>query len=221
MQKQLRLYTAKLHREMFEIFFTVFAALFSVVNPLGAVPVYLAMSPTFSHEERKETALHASVYFIIILFVFFIAGSIILSFFGISLTALRIAGGIIIFGSGAQLLGGHMAKSRAINNKVKEEALEKEDISFTPLAMPLLSGPGSISLMIGYFSNYNAWTDRGIVILALLTVGLVVYIVLRTSPLIFKFLGVAGIKAISRIMGFIVMSIGIEMILSSIKEVLG
>lgn len=221
MLKRLKSSIAKLFHRMFEIFFTVFAALFSVVNPLGAVPVYLAMSPTFTLEERKETALHASVYFIIILLVFFLAGSIILSFFGISLTALRIAGGIIIFGSGAQLLGGHMAKSRAINNKVKEEALEKEDISFTPLAMPLLSGPGSISLMIGYFSNYDAWMDRGIVIVSLLTVGLVVYIVLRTSPLIFKFLGVAGIKAVSRIMGFIVMSIGIEMILSSIKEVLG
>ena len=206
---------------MFEIFFTVFAALFSVVNPLGAVPVYLAMSPTFSHKERKETALQASVYFIIILLVFFLAGSIISSFFGISLTALRISGGIIIFGSGAQLLGGHMAKSRAINSKVKEEALEKEDISFTPLAMPLLSGPGSISLMIGYFSNYEVWMDRCIVIASLLAVGVVVYIVLRTSPLIFKFLGVAGIKAISRIMGFIVMAIGIEMIISSIKEILG
>ena len=171
--------------------------------------------------DRKETALQASVYFIIILLVFFLAGSIILSFFGISLTALRIAGGIIIFGSGAQLLGGHMAKSRAINSKVKEEALEKEDISFTPLAMPLLSGPGSISLMIGYFSNYEVWMDRCIVIASLLAVGVVVYIVLRTSPLIFKFLGVAGIKAISRIMGFIVMAIGIEMIISSIKEILG
>lgn len=204
---------------MLDIFLAVFAALFSVVNPLGAVPVYLAMSPTFTHEERKETALHASIYFVIILLVFFIAGSAILSFFGISLSALRIAGGIIIFGSGAQLLGGHMAQSRAINNDVQEEALEKEDISFTPLAMPLLSGPGSISLMIGYYSIYTDWTDRGIVIGALITIGLVIYFVLRTSPFIFKFLGVAGIRAISRIMGFIVMAIAIEMILSSVKEI--
>ncbi len=204
---------------MFEIFLAVFAALFSVVNPLGAVPVYLAMSPTFTHEERKETALHASIYFVLILLVFFLAGSAILSFFGISLSALRIAGGIIIFGSGAQLLGGHMARSRAINNDVQEEALDKEDISFTPLAMPLLSGPGSISLMIGYYSIYSNWTDRGIVIGALITIGLVIYLVLRTSPFIFKFLGVAGIRAISRIMGFMVMAIAIEMILSSIKEI--
>jgi len=204
---------------MFEIFLTVFAALFSVVNPLGAIPVYLAMSPSFSIEERKETALHASIYFIIILLVFFLAGNAILSFFGISLSALTIAGGIIIFGSGAQLLGGHMAKSRAINSQVKAEALEKEDISFTPLAMPLLSGPGSISLMIGYFANLDQWIDRSVIVGALLAVGIVVYIVLRTSPFIFKILGVAGIRAISRIMGFIVMAIGIEMIISSIQVI--
>ena len=205
---------------MFEIFFAVFAGLFSVVNPLGAVPVFLAMSPSLSHEERKETALHASIYFTIILLIFFLAGTAILSFFGISLTALRIAGGIIIFGSGTQLLSGRMAKSRAINSEVKAEALEKEDISFTPLAMPLLSGPGSISLMIGYFTTYDNWPDRGIVVAALTVIGIVVYLVLRTSPVIFKFLGVSGIKAISRIMGFIAMSIGVELIVSSIQEIL-
>jgi len=205
---------------MVEIFFAVFAGLFSVVNPLGAVPVYLAMSPELTPKERNQTALHASIYFFIILIAFFLAGTAILSFFGISLSALRIAGGIIIFGSGAQLLGGRMAKSRAINDKVKEEALEKEDISFTPLAMPLLSGPGSISLMIGFFSSYSSWGERGVVIGALIVVAIVVYAILRTSPMIFRLLGVAGIKAISRIMGFIVMAIGVELIVSSIKEIL-
>jgi len=207
--------------EMFDIFLAVFAGLFSVVNPLGAVPVYLAMSPEFTHEERKDTAFHASLYFTLILLVFFVAGSPILSFFGISLTALRIAGGIIIFVSGAQLLGGRMAKSRAINAEVKAEALEKEDISFTPLAMPLLAGPGSISLMIGYFSTYGEWGERGVVIAALVSVALMVYVILRASPMIFRLLGVAGIKAISRIMGFIVMAIGVELIISSFKELLG
>jgi len=207
--------------EMIDIFLAVFAGLFSVVNPLGAVPVYLAMSPEFTHEERKDTAFHASLYFTLILLVFFVAGSPILSFFGISLTALRIAGGIIIFVSGAQLLGGRMAKSRAINAEVKAEALEKEDISFTPLAMPLLAGPGSISLMIGYFATYHTIVDRAIAVAALIAVGTIVYTVLRTSPLIFRVLGVAGIRAISRIMGFIVMAIGVELIIASIKEILG
>ena len=205
---------------MIEVFLAVFAGLFSVVNPLGAVPVFLAMSPSFTGKVRNDTALHSSIYFTIILLAFFLAGTAILSFFGISLTALRIAGGIIIFGSGAQLLGGRMAQSRAINKEVKEEALTKEDISFTPMAMPLLAGPGSISLMIEYYYTYSDWSLRGMVIAALFTLGITVYFVLRTSPFIFKVLGVAGIKAISRIMGFMVMAIGVELIISSIKEIL-
>lgn len=201
-----------------ELFFAVVAALFSVVNPLGAIPVFLAMTPTHSLAERRSTALHASLYFLLILTAFFLAGTSILQFFGITLTSLRIAGGIIIFGSGAQLLSGKMSQSRAITSDVKAEALVKEDISFTPLAMPLLSGPGSISLMIGYFSEYPEWSSRGVIFAALFSVGLLVFLILRTSPLIFKILGVAGIRAISRIMGFIVMAIGIELIISSIRE---
>ncbi|MEL6123636.1 MAG: MarC family protein [Bacteroidota bacterium] len=205
---------------MWDIVLAVSAALFSVVNPLGAVPVFLAMTPDQSVEERRTTALHASIYFFIILLVFFLAGATILEFFGITLTSLRIAGGIIIFGSGAQLLSGTMRKSRSITSEVQEEALEKEDISFTPLAMPLLSGPGSISLMIGYFKGYESILDRGAVLLALLLVTMIVFLILRTSPLIFKVLGVAGIRAISRIMGFIVMAIGVELITSSIRAVI-
>ena len=205
---------------MIEIFLAAFASLFSLVNPLGTVPVFLAMSPDFTPAERKETALHASLYFVLILLVFFLAGSLILSFFGISLTSLRIAGGIIIFGSGAQLLSGRTAKSRAVNAAVKAEALEKEDISFTPLAMPLLSGPGSISLMIEYFSAYSMVSQRIAIVGALLAVGMVVFVVLRASPVIYKTLGVAGIRGISRIMGFIVMAIGVELIISSLREIL-
>ena len=205
---------------MIELFLAAFAGLFSLVNPLGTVPVFLAMSPDFTPKERSDTARQASMYFVLILLVFFLAGSLILSFFGISLTSLRIAGGIIIFGSGAQLLSGRTAKIRAVNAQVKAEALEKEDISFTPLAMPLLSGPGSISLMIEYFSAYTEVVQRIAIIGALLCVGLVVYLVLRTSPVIYKTLGVAGIRGISRIMGFIVMAIGVELIISSLKEII-
>lgn len=203
-----------------ELAFAVFAALFSVVNPLGAVPVFLAMTPEHSQKERSKTARNTSIYFVLILLAFFLAGSAILGFFGISLNSLKIAGGLIIFGSGASLLSGNMTKSRAVNAQVKAEALEKEDISFTPMAMPLLSGPGSISLMIGYFSQYDDWSHRGIIIASLVAIGLIVFLILRAAPYIFKLLGVAGIRAISRIMGFIVMAIGIELIVNSIKSIL-
>ncbi|MCL4118176.1 UNVERIFIED_CONTAM: hypothetical protein GTU68_003082 [Idotea baltica] len=178
------------------------------------------MTPSMTKQERRETALHSSIYVFLILLTFFLAGTAILGFFGISLAALRIAGGIIIFGSGAQLLSGKMAQSRAINKEVRDEAIDKEDISFTPLAMPLLAGPGSISLVIGYFTTYPDWSSRGAVLLALFVFAITVFSILRASPMIFKFLGVSGIKAISRIMGFLVMAIGIELIISSIRQIL-
>jgi multiple antibiotic resistance protein len=193
-----------------EIAVSVFAALFSVVNPMGAVPVFLSMTPTYTKHERNRSALMTSIYFVSILLVFFVAGSAILSFFGITLPAIQIAGGLIIFGNGTSLLKGKFAESRAINKKVKEEALQKEDISFTPMAMPLLSGPGSISLLIGMYNEYPAVMERVLIGLIVVLTGFTVYLILRTSPYLFKLLGVAGLKAISRIMGFLVMAIGIQ-----------
>ena len=201
---------------MLDLFVATLAALFSVVNPFGAVPVFLAMTPHYTAAERNKTALQTSIYFVLILMSFFLAGTAILSFFGISLNAMRIAGGMVILSSGFALLSGKFAESRAINQKVKEEALEKEDISFSPMAMPMLSGPGSISLLISLFAEHNDFTSRGIIASGVLVLGFIIFAILRSSPYLFKILGVAGIKALSRIMGFLVMAIGVQSIISGI-----
>ncbi|HKK88047.1 MAG TPA: MarC family NAAT transporter [Saprospiraceae bacterium] len=199
-----------------ELFVTFLAALFSVVNPFGAIPVFLALTPDYTPSERNQTALFTSIYFILLLLAFFFAGTYILGFFGLQVDAMRIAGGVVIVSSGFALLNGKFAESRAINKKVEEEAIAKEDISFSPLAMPLLSGPGSISLLISTYSDYPEWTDKGLIGLVIITTGIIIYFTLRISPLLFKILGVGGLKAISRIMGFIVMSIGIQYIILGI-----
>ena len=201
-----------------ELFIAVLASLFSVVNPLGAVPVFLALTPDYSKAERKKSALYTSTYVVLILLSFFLAGAYILSFFGISLNAMRIAGGMVILNSGYALLNGKFAESRAINKKVKEEALEKEDISFAPMAMPMLSGPGSISLLIGLNAEHSFWQDQLLIAIVVITTGALIYLILNISPLLFKLLGVAGLKAISRIMGFIVMAIGIQYAITGIVE---
>jgi multiple antibiotic resistance protein len=198
---------------MVSLFFSVLASLFTVVNPLGAVPVFLAMTSDYETRERTRVARSSSLYFVAILLAFFLAGNVILGFFGISLNALRIAGGLIILHSGYGLLNGQFAQSRAINKAVKDEARVKEDISFTPLAMPLLSGPGSISLLIGLFAENNDWVRRGVVLSTILVMGLLVFLILRSATYLFKLLGVAGLNALSRIMGFLVMSIGIQFII--------
>lgn len=201
---------------MINLFIAVFGALFSVVNPMGAVPVFLAMTPDYTQQERTKTARNTSIYFILILTAFFLAGSSILNFFGVSLDALRIAGGLMILASGYSLSSGKFAEGRAMNDKIRAEALVKEDISFAPMAMPLLSGPGSISLLISLFAENTEWLSRGVIASVIIFTGLSVYLILRVSPQLFKYFGVAGIKAISRIMGFIVMALGVQYIITGI-----
>ncbi len=203
---------------MINFFFSILASLISVVNPFGAVPLFLSMTPDYTREERRRTALHTGLYFTAILLVFFFGGTYILSFFGINLYAMRIAGGIIIFTSGLGLLRGRFAQSRAIDQKVQAEALEKEDISFSPMAMPMLSGPGSISLLIGMWAEYAVVSQRLLVAAAVVVTGFLVYFILRSSPYLFKLLGVSGLRALSRIMGFIVMTIGIQYVMSGLTD---
>ncbi len=193
-----------------EIFIVTFAALFSVLNPFGAVPVFLSLTPDYTKQERKTSAMHTAFYVVLILLSFFIAGSTILQFFGISLPALTIAGGIIMAMSGFALLNGKFAESRAMNKKVRQEALHKEDISFTPMAMPMLSGPGSISMLITTFTEYPALQERMIIGGMIISMGFVIFIILRSAPLLFRVLGQGGLKAVARIMGFLVIAIGIQ-----------
>ncbi len=201
---------------MIEIFIAVLAKVFSIVNPLGAVPMYLSLTAHYDERERLKISRATSIYFVGILLAFFWAGSYILSFFGLTVNALRIAGGLVILNSGFSLLNDNFAQSRAMNTEVQREALVKADISFSPLAMPLLSGPGSISLMIGFFSEYQTWQERLVISAVILVIGLVVYGILRLAPTLNRVLGVSGLKAGSRIMAFITMAIGVQFIIAGI-----
>jgi multiple antibiotic resistance protein len=201
---------------MIEIFIAVLAKVFSIVNPLGAVPMYLSLTAHYDERERLKIGRATSIYFVCILLAFFWAGSYILGFFGLTVNALRIAGGLVILSSGFSLLNDNFAQSRAMNTEVQREALVKADISFSPLAMPLLSGPGSISLMIGFFSEYQTLQERLVISAVILVIGLIVYGILRLAPTLNRVLGVAGLKAGSRIMAFITMAIGVQFIIAGI-----
>lgn len=200
---------------MVTLFFSTLGALFSVVNPLGAVPIYLALTGNYDIRHRNSSAMQTAFWVAIILCVFFLAGTYILNFFGISINALRIAGGLVILNSGYGLLNG-VFQERRVNAEIQEEATLKEDISFTPMAMPMLSGPGSISLLIGMSVESNDYADRLVIIGSIVAMALIIWAVLRYSPYLFRILGVAGLKALSRIMGFLVMAIGIEILIRGV-----
>ena len=201
---------------MLSLFVTVLANIFSVVNPVGAVPMYLTLTAHYTEEERRRTARYTSLYFIGILLVFFWAGGYILSFFGLSVNALRIAGGLVILNSGFALLNDKFAENRAMSAEVQKEAMEKPDISFSPMAMPMLSGPGSISLLIGFSAQYETLEERFVITGVILLTGLLVFIVLSAAPFFYRFLGVSGLKAGSRVMSFITMSIGVQFIITGV-----
>lgn len=205
-----------------EIFLTIFGALFSVVNPLGAMPIFIMLTEESTLKERRNQAFKASFYMVCILLIFFFSGNIILNFFGIQIEHMRIAGGIMISISAMSLLGKDAYKGKPLAKEVQQEGLEKDDISFAPMAMPLLSGPGAIALMIGMFSFVNDNGTKGYVsmILAVLMIATLTCVILIFSDRLNKFLGKAGMSALSRLMGFIVLSIGISMILNGLIPLL-
>ncbi len=203
---------------MAELFVAVLASLFTVVNPIGAVPVFLSMTSGYSKGMLRKTVVQTSLYFIAISLVFFFSGTLILGFFGISLNAMRIAGGLVIFSSGYALLNNKFEDTRAISAEVTEEALHKEDISFSPLAMPLLSGPGSLSLLISLSAEHPAWLAKFVITAVVVVMGVLIFLVLRSAPYFNRVLGVSGMRALSRIMGFIVMAIAVQYIISGVVD---
>lgn len=200
-----------------DFFFATLFSLFSIVDPPGAIPVYVALTSDRPRAERNKIALQTSLYFLLILGCFFIAGNYILSFFGLTIHALRIAGGMTLLISGFGLLSGRFAKRRGYDKDVEKHAQEnKQDIAFSPMAMPMLSGPGSISYLITQYNQHPLWTERWQIIGAIVAVAALVWGCLRLAPFLFKVFGAGGLNAIARIMGFIVIAIGVQFIVDGL-----
>ena len=197
-----------------------FTSLFSVINPLGMMPVFLALTSAHPAEFRNLMARRASIYMVLILTFFLFAGTFIMSFFGFSIISLRIAGGLVVMRSGFLLLNGN-DKSGNLSDQGREEAIVKADISLTPLAMPLLSGPGSIATTISLTTHINGINIYTVfILLSILVIGLLSYIIMRVSQRLLPVLGRAGLEAITKIMGFIAMTVGVQFIINGIGQLM-
>jgi multiple antibiotic resistance protein len=193
-----------------DFFFATLFSLFSIVDPPGAIPVYVALTSGNTRAERNRIAWQTSLYFLLILVCFFLAGTYILSFFGITLNAMRIAGGMALLLNGFALMSGKFSKKSDYKQEVKNETEDTTDISFSPMAMPMLSGPGSISYLITQNTHYAGWDQRGIIIAAIVSCTGLVYLCLRSAPLLLRVIGAGGLNSIARIMGFLVIAIGVQ-----------
>lgn len=189
---------------------TIVVGLFAIVNPFGAVPVFVSLTKNDSNSWKRSQAMKGSIGMVIILIIFYILGTHLLNFFGISLSGIRVAGGIIILKYGYDLF-----------NSVKKEevstSLKNKDISFSPLAMPMLSGPGSIAFVIGLAAQEGR-IHFFLSIIGIIGVGILTFVLLAISPKIVKYLGSEGMDKVSKISGFLTMSVGVQMILSGLKD---
>jgi multiple antibiotic resistance protein len=184
------------------------AALFPIANPIGAVPIFYSLTATDSRSERRQQAQRTTIAVILILTVFLVSGRTILQFFGISLDVLRIAGGLLVGHAAWELVA---SKPRLMDAEQKA-GVAKEDVSFTPMATPLVAGPGSIGVIIGISTRMTEWSDYLGCAIGIGLFGALLYICLILGESLLSLLGRNGMGALNRILGFFILAIAVQLI---------
>lgn len=203
---------------LWAIFLGTVIGLLPIINPLAAAPTFLAITEGDDDERRRDQARKGCLYMVMILVSTLIGGTVIMSFFGISIPGLRIAGGILMTGIGMSMLAPQKIDQQEIIEE-HEAARRKIDISFSPLAMPMLSGPGSIAVTIGFTSLATGWIDYVAIITGIVCVALVTYVVLRLSGKMAGLIGPVGVNAMTKIMGFLIMCIGVQFVVNGVLAI--
>jgi multiple antibiotic resistance protein len=205
-------------QNLLQVFLTTFVALFPIVNPFGAVPFFLSITAGTPQSSRQQTILKSVIYVFFILIIFLIAGNLILNFFSISIPAIRIAGGLLL-----HRIGLNMIKAEPKVPQTKEEEYEsqhKNDISFTPLAMPMLSGPGSIAVALGLSDQVKGLPDYLAMTFSVLVIAALTFVILRASTHIARVMGHSGMNVMTRMMGFITLCISVQFIVNGVLAIL-
>lgn len=202
-------------KAILEAAITAFVALFPIVNPVGGLAVFFSLTAADSESERRSLALRTACYVVGILVAFALGGSYVLEFFGISLEALRIAGGLIV----AHTAWTMVTASSRLTPAENAEAAQKDDIAFSPMAMPMLAGPGAIGVVMALAARPDPHTWALGILLAVLAMGALIYVMLRLGAPLAKRLGPGILGAIDRILGFLILAIAIELVITGIKGV--
>jgi len=195
-----------------------FIGLFALVNPIGIIPVFISMTSYQTAAARNKTNLTANLSVAIILWTSLFLGDSILQLFGISIDSFRIAGGILVVTIAMSMISGKLGEDKQ-NKQEKSESAIRESIGVVPLALPLMAGPGAISSTIVWgtrfhTAEYLAGFTVAIALFAACSWGL-----FRIAPWLVRLLGQTGINVITRIMGLLLMALGIEFIVAGVKAI--
>ena len=195
-----------------------FIGILPIANPFSTAMVFLTITEGFSEKRRRQQARLACIYMAVILVTFLLLGSLIMNFFGISIPGLRIAGGLTVARIGFGMLNSTSANE--MSEESRHEAVRMDDVAFTPLAMPMLSGPGSIAVTIGMATEANGVGEHLAIVVGIILVALVSWLVLRASSRVVGILGATGMNAMGRIMGFLLVCVGIQFIVDGTHDIL-
>ncbi|GHD38191.1 MarC family protein [Halioglobus pacificus] len=193
---------------------SVFMGFFAIMNPIANTPVFLGLTDGQSAAQRKRTATRALLLSLVIIVVFCAAGKLIFSLFGITLPAFRITGGILVALVGFHMLqGGEHSSVQHPSEEDKDDS--GDDVAITPLALPILAGPGTIATAMNYASAGTV-TDFVITSAAFAMLCLITWLFFSSGERLVTLIGDNGIKVITRLMGLILAVIGVQMVLAGI-----
>lgn len=195
---------------------TSLVSLMVIVDPPGNILAYLALSAGGSPEERRDLARRACLFSFFILAAFVGAGRLILAFFGITLPAFQIAGGLILFRIAFDMLEGRGHFNR-LDTSSSLVAADYRDVALVPLAVPLLSGPGAISTILVLTSRARNFPEDALILLALTLVMLVTYLAFRFAEPALRFFKESGIRLLTRLMGLILAALAVQFVLDGLR----
>jgi multiple antibiotic resistance protein len=193
-------------------------SLYSVLNPIGAIPIFLTLTQWNAQEEIKKIAMVCSISVSITLLVGIFFGNLLLEFFGISVASFRVGGGFLI-----ALMAIQMMNAKTLDTKLNPEEIQtqkqSQEVGIVPLAIPLLAGPGSISTSIIHANHFKTFWHWSGAVTIISIIGLSIFVILYFSRVIGNKVGKIGLNVMTRIMGLILMALAIEFISSGIKEI--
>ena len=194
-------------KDILTYFLYTFMSIFTIVNPLGTLPVYAAFTDSVKRDQAVRVARTASLVAFVLMILFALTGQFLFNFFSISIDGLRVVGGILLFLTGYDMLQGKNSRTKILS---KAERLEIEEFAITPLAIPMICGPGAITVVIVLIQEANSLVHKSILFSNIALVCLANFLFLIGSKRILSLLGNSGNKVFFRLMGLIIMMIAVE-----------
>jgi len=205
--------------ELFTFFIFSFTSLITLVDPIGFAPIYLSLVDGMTKNEKKRVAKKGTITALIVLISFWLLGRVIFSIFGITVHAFRIAGGILFFKVGMDMLEAKISRRRSTPAE-EEEAGNKEDIGYTPIGIPLIAGPGAITSVMILSTEAIDLLHKIMLLLAIISVMILTYMTFITADKLTERFGRTGLRIMQRIMGLILMVMAVQFIINGVDPLI-